>query len=942
MADQHSGEGSSTSNMESSDATVQIKIKTLDSQIYNFEVDKNMPVSLFKEKIENETGVPVGRQRLIFRGKVLKDNDLLSDYRVENGHTLHLVARQPAESQASSGTSPGETNGPNASQVNEASTGAPRNRVGQISHSVVLGTFNVGDQTEAIVPDLTRVIGAVLNSIGVGGQNLSNVTGINPSTTTSSNPGQFPQGNETEGMHGNAGGQSQAGNQASSGQVFSSQQFQTLHQAGQVPLAASAIPIPSLNVPIPDSLNTLSEFMNRMEQNLAQNGYQTNLSSNNTGDQPRMDLPSNTQGLHTPEALSIVLRHAERLLSRHAVAALSHIAGRLEQEGGSSDLTLRGQIQSESVQVGFAMQHLGALLLELGRTILTLRMGQTPAESVVNAGPAVYISPSGPNPIMVQPFPLQTNPLFGGSVPTSNPLTSGPVGVGSAPRSVNIHIHTGASLPPIVSAVGARGSNGEGMLAERRNGAGSNDLGASRMLPVRNIIAAAVPSHPSGVPISSAAQPGPGIAVTQPPSDSVSLSSVLSEVNSQIRNLVGNMQGAHAVQSGQAESNVRSSSVGSGSSSSENEHPSTMAVNGGGESGVSLHACTPQIEGHEDSGSSSGSKDDSSCSVKGPWICSSGQTVKSEDVKVNAQGSSGNAKAVPLGLGLGSLERKKGKQLKPLAKNGDSGTTSSSINQDQQATRTQQLLQSLAARSSVVNRMTSNNPSTEQQSSTVGQVRDGSSGSQGSVGQADMANVMSQVLNSPALSGLLTGVSEQTGVGSPNVLRNMLQQFTQNPQMSNAMNQIAQQIDSQDVENMFAGLGGHGGGIDFSRMFQQMMPIVSRALVSGSTAPQSLSAMEPQPEPQYNQQNLSRDEHDEQNFQVDLQQVAQRIGHLDSPEDAFRALVENSFWSCGGSSGPQEFVDDLCSEEDLASEYVELLQQDIQRRLQDDSGQDRS
>lgn len=74
------------------------------------------------------------------------------------------------------------------------------------------------------------------------------------------------------------------------------------------------------------------------------------------------------------------------------------------------------------------MQHLGALLLELGRTLLTLRMGQTPvcsipiflsfkftgncllqllpslfqAEAIVNAGPAVYISPSGPNPIMVQ------------------------------------------------------------------------------------------------------------------------------------------------------------------------------------------------------------------------------------------------------------------------------------------------------------------------------------------------------------------------------------------------------------------------------------------------------------------------------------------------------------------------------------------------------------
>ncbi|XP_057431574.1 uncharacterized protein LOC130724381 [Lotus japonicus] len=36
------------------------------------------------------------------------------------------------------------------------------------------------------------------------------------------------------------------------------------------------------------------------------------------------------------------------------------------------------------------------------RTMLTLRMGQSYAVSVVNVGPAIYISPSGPNPIMVQ------------------------------------------------------------------------------------------------------------------------------------------------------------------------------------------------------------------------------------------------------------------------------------------------------------------------------------------------------------------------------------------------------------------------------------------------------------------------------------------------------------------------------------------------------------
>lgn len=40
---------------------------------------------------------------------------------------------------------------------NDTGSGAPRNRVGQISHSVVLGTFNVGEQGEGIVQDLTRV-----------------------------------------------------------------------------------------------------------------------------------------------------------------------------------------------------------------------------------------------------------------------------------------------------------------------------------------------------------------------------------------------------------------------------------------------------------------------------------------------------------------------------------------------------------------------------------------------------------------------------------------------------------------------------------------------------------------------------------------------------------------------------------------------------------------
>ncbi|PPS06063.1 hypothetical protein GOBAR_AA14580 [Gossypium barbadense] len=62
----------------------------------------------------------------------------------------------------------------------------PHNHVGQILHSVVLGTFNVGDQGEGIIPDLIRVIGVVLNSFGVGSQ-PSATSSITRQSSTSAN-----------------------------------------------------------------------------------------------------------------------------------------------------------------------------------------------------------------------------------------------------------------------------------------------------------------------------------------------------------------------------------------------------------------------------------------------------------------------------------------------------------------------------------------------------------------------------------------------------------------------------------------------------------------------------------------------------------------------------------------------------------------------------------
>lgn len=63
----------------------------------------------------------------------------------------------------------------------------------------------------------------------------------------------------------------------------------------------------------------------------ARAGYQTNSSSMSGGEQIHAELPYNSQGLPTVEALSAVLHRAERLLSGHAIAALSVINSSLSE-----------------------------------------------------------------------------------------------------------------------------------------------------------------------------------------------------------------------------------------------------------------------------------------------------------------------------------------------------------------------------------------------------------------------------------------------------------------------------------------------------------------------------------------------------------------------------------------------------------------------------------
>lgn len=74
-----------------------------------------------------------------------------------------------------------------------------------------------------------------------------------------------------------------------------------------------------------------------------------------------------------------------------------------------------------------------------------------------------------------------------------------------------------------------------------------------------------------------------------------------------------------------------------------------------------------------------------------------------------------------------------------------------------------------------------------------------------------------------------------------------------------------------------------------------------------------------------------------QSDQIDIQQVARGIEQQSPPGEIFRSMVENAVQLCEGGNVPGNVVDELCSDEGLANEFMEMLQQDISRRIGDRS-----
>ncbi|XP_019482245.1 PREDICTED: large proline-rich protein BAG6 isoform X10 [Hipposideros armiger] len=142
---------STSTTMEEPDS-LEVLVKTLDSQTRTFIVGAQMNVKEFKEHIAASVSIPSEKQRLIYQGRVLQDDKKLQEYNV-GGKVIHLVERAPPQTQLPSGASSG-TGSASATHGGGPSSGArgPGTSVHDRNANsyVMVGTFNLPSDGSAV------------------------------------------------------------------------------------------------------------------------------------------------------------------------------------------------------------------------------------------------------------------------------------------------------------------------------------------------------------------------------------------------------------------------------------------------------------------------------------------------------------------------------------------------------------------------------------------------------------------------------------------------------------------------------------------------------------------------------------------------------------------------------------------------------------------------
>ena len=172
---------------------IQVKIKmTSNAQVYTVKVLKSDTILTLKEKCQKETEVPPESQNLVYKGRILANEKLVSDYKIENDHTIILVKKhspsQPStESKPTSSNTTANTSNNNAN-ANNTNNNANNNNTNNNNNNSNWNNNPFMGMGGGQMPDLSQLgdlmgnidpneLNSMMQNFGMG--NLGNM-GMNP------------------------------------------------------------------------------------------------------------------------------------------------------------------------------------------------------------------------------------------------------------------------------------------------------------------------------------------------------------------------------------------------------------------------------------------------------------------------------------------------------------------------------------------------------------------------------------------------------------------------------------------------------------------------------------------------------------------------------------------------------------------------------------------